>query len=97
VIKAATRIYIKMVARNPGFSREIESYFDKKDRAFVARDDGNTKFRFNPKFFLEIHQWAKRLQMSEKDFVENAVTRVIYGAKWHDEIKRSLIDRLEAA
>lgn len=97
VIKAATWIYIKMVARDPAFSREIEGYFNKQDRDFVSRGEGDTKFRFNPKFFLEIHHWAKRLKMTEKEFVENAVTRVIYGAKWHDEIKRSLIDRLEAA
>lgn len=97
VIKTATWIYIKAVARDQDVSTQIENYFATQDHEFIAREKANTKLRFNPNFFLEIHQWSTRLGMSEKEFVENAVARVLYGAKLHDEIKRSLIDRLEAA
>lgn len=98
LIKAATWIYIRRVVPSAEFSRALEEYYVNQDKKFIQNKRvGNKKIRFNPKLFLEIHRWSKKMKMTEKEFAENAAARVLYAAKWHDEIKRYLKERLEAA
>ena len=98
LIIASVNVYLNKISKNTKLSNYIEDEFEKCEAKFVTKpDQSNFKVEPTPKQYIEFMNWAKKLDMTERELMESLAARTLFAVKKELEgIGQELIEKMAA-